>query len=297
MRDLFGDGIARGDLHFARIAQHFQRELLQRVLERGREQQGLALARQLAEDALDRGQEAHVEHAVGFVEHEHLDAGQIDIALVEVVDQAAGAGDEHVDAATQGVDLRVHADAAVDGGDLQALVLAVGADAVVHLHGQLARGDEDQGARPAIGALSHAVQALQHRQHEGRGLAGTGLGAAQQVVAGENQRDGFGLDGRGRGVVAFGKRANERGREPERFKGHVLLRFYPERSLEPRCESIALIVASASLLRRGGLRCETCGRRPGGFDGTGRRPPRGKRTRSSKRYALYANLLRRANPG
>ena len=41
------------------------------------------------------------------------------------------------------------------------------------------------------------VQALEHRQHEGGRLAGAGLGAGEQVAAGEDERDGLRLDGVG----------------------------------------------------------------------------------------------------
>ena len=53
------------------------------------------------EDALDVGDEAHVEHAVGFVDHHDLHAGQQQLAALEVVEQAAGRGDQHVDAAVE----------------------------------------------------------------------------------------------------------------------------------------------------------------------------------------------------
>ena len=50
-------------------------------------------------DALDVGDEAHVEHAVGLVDDQDLDAGQQQLAALEMVEQAAGRGDQHVDAA------------------------------------------------------------------------------------------------------------------------------------------------------------------------------------------------------
>ena len=103
--------------------------------------------RQRAEDALDRGHEAHVEHAVGFVEDEDFDARQIDGAALHVIDEAARRGDDDVDAATQRVHLRTHADAAEDGGAEDAQVLAVRAHAFVHLCGEFARRREDQRAR------------------------------------------------------------------------------------------------------------------------------------------------------
>src|SRR3546814_828799 len=63
-------------------------------------------------------------------------------------------------------------------------------------------------------------QPLQQRQAERGGLAGAGLGAAQQVMAGERQRDGFELDRGRRGVAVFGQRAQQCGRKPECFERH-----------------------------------------------------------------------------
>src|SRR3546814_7216702 len=74
--------------------------------------------------------EAHVEHAVGFVEHQHFDRVELGAAAREVVDQAAGGGDEDVDPAAQVVDLRAHAGATEDGGDVQAQGAAGGLDGV-----------------------------------------------------------------------------------------------------------------------------------------------------------------------
>jgi hypothetical protein len=67
------------------------------VGEGGREQQVLALLGQQREDLLDVADEAHVEHAVGFVQHQDLDAGEVDGLLGAVVEQAARGGDEDVD--------------------------------------------------------------------------------------------------------------------------------------------------------------------------------------------------------
>jgi hypothetical protein len=43
-------------------------------------------------------------------------------------------------------------------------------------------------------------QAVQDRQREGCGLAGAGLGNADDVTSGEGQGNGLGLDGRGRQI-------------------------------------------------------------------------------------------------
>ena len=76
---------------------------------------------------------------------------------------------------------------------------AVGAEALGDLGGKLAGGAEHQNAaalarrRAAVGC-----QAMEDRQRERGGLAGAGLGDAEQVAAGQNDRDGLGLDGGGR---------------------------------------------------------------------------------------------------
>ena len=49
----------------------------------------LAPRRQQLADLLDVGDEAHVEHAVGFVDDEDLDAHQHDAAALEVIEQAS----------------------------------------------------------------------------------------------------------------------------------------------------------------------------------------------------------------
>ncbi len=148
--------------------------------------------------------EAHVEHAVGFVEDEDLDPAQIERALAGMVEQAAGRGHQDVDAAAQLVDLRLHADAAEHHHAGELAVLAVVAHAFLDLGRELARRRQDQRAdrrttaRIALGRLRH--QAVQHRQHEAGGLAGAGLGAAHQVAAGQHQRNRLGLDRGRRGV-------------------------------------------------------------------------------------------------
>ena len=65
-------------------------ELLDVAVERGREQQRLAIGPDLVEDAVDLGKEAHVGHAVGLVHHHDVDLVEADGALVDQVLEAAG---------------------------------------------------------------------------------------------------------------------------------------------------------------------------------------------------------------
>ena len=148
--------------------------------------------------------EAHVEHAVGLVEDEDLEPAEADVALAHQVEQAAGRGDQDVDAARQRLDLRVLADAAEDHRAPERQMAAVGREARLDLGGELAgRGQHQDAAALGPRAARLAGEALQDRQREGRGLAGAGLGAAEQIAAREQVRDRLQLDG-GRGGVVLG---------------------------------------------------------------------------------------------
>lgn len=87
------------------IAEQIVGELLDFVGYRCRKEQRLTFLRQHGHDATDVGDEAHVQHAVGFVEDEHFHAFQRQRTLFDQIEQTSGRGDEDVDAATQGVDL------------------------------------------------------------------------------------------------------------------------------------------------------------------------------------------------
>ena len=129
--------------------------------------------------------EAHVEHAVGLVDDEHRHGIEADLLLLDEIEQAARRGDQDVDAVAHRGDLRVLADAAENDGVAIAVMLAVNLQALADLNGELARRRQDQRAR-RLGGGRFAVlgETLQQRQAERGGLAGAGLGDAEQVAAG-----------------------------------------------------------------------------------------------------------------
>ena len=139
-----GRRVARRDLDRGRVVEQPVGEPPDLVREGRREQQVLAPRRQDREDLADVADEAHVEHPVGLVEDEDLDARQVDGPLAEVVEQAAGRRDDDLGAGAQGADLRVEADAAVDGGGADRVLGAVGADALLDLERELAGRGEDR---------------------------------------------------------------------------------------------------------------------------------------------------------
>ena len=62
----------------------------------GREGQCLPLLRNLAEDLLDGGQEAHVQHAVCLIEYEHFEIIKVHEPFTHVIDQTPRGGDKDV---------------------------------------------------------------------------------------------------------------------------------------------------------------------------------------------------------
>ncbi len=87
-----------------------------------------------------------------------------------------------MDSTPQMAKLEAHALTAVNGQDVKAGQMAsVTLKRLGDLNSQLAGGRQHQHLRLAVGQ----IQPLQQRQGERGGLAGAGLGLADQVVAGE----------------------------------------------------------------------------------------------------------------
>ncbi|CAB3703657.1 hypothetical protein LMG26219_05500 [Achromobacter marplatensis] len=215
--DQFGGGVARGHRDLARVVQDAARQRADLVGERGREQQVLALLGQQREDLADVADEAHVQHAVGFVQHQDFNAGQVHRLLAAMVQQAAGRGHQDVQRLTQRGDLGVDVDAAEHHHGRQRGVLAVGLHRFRDLRGQLTRRGQDQ-ATGAAGLAQFRLllhQQVQDRQRKAGGLAGSGLCGGQQIAAFEHLRNGLGLNGGGCGVAGIGNGAQQGISQPE----------------------------------------------------------------------------------
>jgi hypothetical protein len=72
---------------------------------RRRQQQSLPLGGQRSKDAFDVWPEADIEHAIGLVEHYVADVSQLEDAVPNVMDNAAGCADHDVAAAQKFIDL------------------------------------------------------------------------------------------------------------------------------------------------------------------------------------------------
>ena len=174
-----------------------------------------------AQDVADVGDEAEIEHAVGFVEHQHLDAAQVEHVLLEEVDQAPRRADQDVDPRLERAALLLVVDPAECETEREPGVLAEDLGVAVNLHGELARRRHDQRARRTRASRRRDVatqqRGVQRDEERGR-LAGARLRLAGDVEAGEGFRQRLGLDrcaafescvrdaaGKGLGQVQVGK--------------------------------------------------------------------------------------------
>ena len=198
LRDLRHSGGGGGNLDLLRIAQVAVRHATDRLRHGGREERHLTFARQRFEDLVDCVDEAHAQHLIGFVEHHHRQRVGVEAFALEVIDHPARRADDDLRPARQLLELHAQALSAVDRQDLEARhEVGVFLEGFGDLDGELARRREHQ----HLGLVELGIDARQQRQREGCGLAGTGLGLAQHVLAFEQQRDTGGLDG-GRVFVA-----------------------------------------------------------------------------------------------
>ena len=168
----------------------------------GREEHGLLPGGQPLQDLLHVVDEAHVQHAVGLVQHEDLQLLQMDEPLVVEVHQPAGGGHQDVHPPVEGLHLGVLAHTAEDDSVAQGQMAAIGLEAVTDLDGQFPGGGEDQGAD---GAALHrgGTEPLKDGGGKGAGLACAGLGTAQHVTPFQGRGDGLLLNGGRPGVALF----------------------------------------------------------------------------------------------
>lgn len=176
-----------GDFHDGRVVQQRAQVLLDGMVDRGREEQRLAIGGGGVYDGGDGGQEAHVKHAVRFVQHEGLDAAEVDDAFVHEVVQAAGRGDEHVGAASDLVDLGAVGRTAEHGGHVVPRLAGDLHACLRDLLRQLTGGADHQHAGRALAPLA-ARQGAQDGQQERGGLTRAGAGGCDEVAAFQDQR-------------------------------------------------------------------------------------------------------------
>ncbi|TYZ57671.1 hypothetical protein PybrP1_011176 [[Pythium] brassicae (nom. inval.)] len=155
---------------------------------------------------------AHVDHAVGLVEHDVVALVEHEVVALEAVHEPPGRADHHIDALAQLERLVLDALAADDRQRLDpvrglrvrapdARVLAELDRLLLDLERELAGRRHHERERALLGRAAHVrgrqrVDIRDDRDHERRGLARAGLSDADDVAALEPDRDRLHLDRR-----------------------------------------------------------------------------------------------------
>ncbi len=185
----------------------------------GREQQGAALFGRLIEDVFQILAEAHVQHFVGFIQHDDASGRQVQRPAIDMVLQTARRADDDVGAVVQGAGFLAGVHAADAGDDLGARLGVQPFQLSRDLQRQFARRGDGQHQRRVRLAepLVLAQQGRRRRQAEGHRLARSGLGGDQQVRLAMAFQDS-GLNRRRFKVALVQQGAVKRGMD--RGKGH-----------------------------------------------------------------------------
>ena len=222
---LGGAGATAAHRHRLRLLLVGPGDLEDRLGHRRGEEQRLALRRRLGQDGLDVLPEAHIQHLVRLVQDGQPQGGEPQRPPAQMVHHPPRCADDEVGPPLQLVDLPLHRGAAVhrrhlDPGGVAGKFLHLGCG----LHRQLPGRAEHQHLHP----LGLRVDAVDGRQAEGGGLAGAGVGPADQVPARQDQRDALCLD-RGRLGVA-----DLRHRPADAFGKGKVLKYHKNTSLSLR---------------------------------------------------------------
>jgi hypothetical protein len=160
------------------------------MIQRGRKQQRLAQA--MIGRRIDLAQlfgKAQIQHAVGFIQHQHLETRQHQGTGVQMVRQTPGGGDNKVRIAPEHLFLVVEVLAALNKHTLELTARQQGSQLAIHLPGQLPRGHQNEHARIPLGKGFALGDPLQGRYQVGQRLAGPRLGGRNQVTIVERKRN------------------------------------------------------------------------------------------------------------
>ncbi len=103
--DSFSGRRHRRDCGSHRIAEHLRRQVGDRARHRRRKHQSWTDRRKLGDDFADVVNKAHVQHAIGLVEHETFDLIEPERIAFDQIDETARRGDQDVNAVEQGANL------------------------------------------------------------------------------------------------------------------------------------------------------------------------------------------------
>mmetsp|Transcript_173979 Transcript_173979/g.423203 ORF Transcript_173979/g.423203 Transcript_173979/m.423203 type:complete len:271 (+) Transcript_173979:589-1401(+) len=193
---LVGGRLVGADLYVHCVAQVVGREVAHLARPGGAEHHGLPVRRNGLDERADLGLKAHVQHAVGLVQHEVRAAVEVKLPALKVVVEPSGRAHDEVPALTHLTELRSTGCTAVHTDRLDADPAAEALGLRLDLAGELAGGRHHQHGGPTLGP---GVEELREGgQEEGQRLAAARLGDADEVTTLGRDGPAVGLDRRGR---------------------------------------------------------------------------------------------------
>ena len=168
--------------------------------DRGREQTQLdvVLARgaDVVKDGVDVLLEAELEHLVCFVEYDRLEVVEVNVATLDVVEDAARRANEDVDTVAKLSRLVIDADATINSEYFELVFVVFDFfELSAHLQGQLSRGREDDSLDASLAQVLVLPEVLDDGQTEGERLARASQVARNNIVALVNWIEAVLLDG------------------------------------------------------------------------------------------------------
>lgn len=175
--------MAPGGLEDLGVFEFFADEVLHGVGCGGGEEGELGVGWALFEDAVDDGQEAGVEHLVGFVEDEDADVVEGEAVALDELLEAPRGGDEDFKGAVDVSAGLGHGGAAEAGADADAGVVGEVFEGAGDLLAEVAGGYEDYCPRKAffgdgVAVVFELLEGVEDGKGVSEGLAGAGLGDA-----------------------------------------------------------------------------------------------------------------------
>ena len=158
----------------------------------GGEEHHLRLSSDPSANILDLGPKAHIQHPIGFVQNEGLEAGEVHPAFSHMVDEAPRGRHDDLHAAAQSFLLGTVCHSPHDGRHPNRGALGKGLRILRHLLSQLPGWAENQDLKP-----SSDLDLLQTRDHESPRFTRPGLGDTHDILPLKGGGNGFPLYGGG----------------------------------------------------------------------------------------------------
>ena len=157
LRDVRIRARLRLDGHLDRVVEVVAGDLADRARHRRRKQRDLLVVWGVLQDAFNVFLEAHVQHLVGLIQDQEAQVGDVQRALLQVVDHTTRGAHDDLRTAAQPGKLDAVGLAAVNRQDVHAAkVVGERLEGVRHLQRQLARRREDQRLRVTLRGVNAA---------------------------------------------------------------------------------------------------------------------------------------------